>query len=87
MEASLAEKVEASLKARFAGASVELDPPVPGERIGGFLIWDGFDGVEQIERQRQVWKELRDKLDASEQQDVSAILTLTPDEVSVVPED
>ena len=54
---------------------------VPGsERIGGYIVWAGFDGLPQRERQCVVWKALRDTLLPTEQQHVSAILTLTPHE-------
>lgn len=69
------------LRQHFTNAEVELESLGAG-RISGFLIWDGFDGLEQIKRQRQVWKVLRSELTVPEQQKVAAVLTLTPQEMA-----
>lgn len=65
------------LKARFSGAAVKLERVHGGERVGGELIWDGFDGQEQIDRQLAVREVVR-QLPLDQQLDVSLILTLTP---------
>jgi acid stress-induced BolA-like protein IbaG/YrbA len=69
------------LRQQFANCELEIEPVGSG-RIGGFLIWDGFTGREQIDRQREVWRVIRSSLDAHEQRRVSAILTLTPEEMA-----
>jgi len=46
------------------------------------LIWSGFEGREQIERQHEVWKVLRTQLEQVDQLKVAAILTLTPEEMA-----
>jgi hypothetical protein len=75
-------RLEEILKAEFKDATIELEKPGHG-RISGFLIWTGFQGVEQIERQERLWGFLEKTLDADELLQISAILTLTPDEEPV----
>lgn len=65
----------------FTLGEVELEIAGP-RRVGGLLVWDGFVGREQIERQRTVWRVLREHLTPEEQLQVSAILTLTPEEMT-----
>ena len=66
----------------FPGATVELEVAAP-EKVGGFLIWNGFDQVDQVERQRRLWTAIRGELSREDQLRITAILTLTPDERSV----
>ena len=63
----------------FPGVDVHLESLVPG-RIGGYLIWEGFDGVHFRERQKRIWKVLRQHLSVNEQERITAILALTPNE-------
>ncbi len=78
-------KVERVLHERFGDdARVELEQDSPTEKVGGYIVWDGFTDVEQLERQRQVWDALRSGLTADEERQVTAILTATPEEVAPV---
>jgi acid stress-induced BolA-like protein IbaG/YrbA len=79
------QKLTRLLGQHFADADVELESLGSG-RFSGFLIWDGFEGQEQIKRQRQVWKVLRSELTATEQLKVAAILTLTRQEMAAARE-
>jgi len=54
--------------------------PRPPRKVGGFLIWDGFSGLEQIERQNRLWGVLRERLSRDDQLRITAILTATPAE-------
>ncbi len=69
------------LSTHFHDSEIELDALGAG-RVGGLIAWNGFSGIEQIERQRQLWKFLREKLNREQQLKLSAILTLTPDEMA-----
>ena len=71
------------LEAEFPEAKVELEQASPAEKVGGFLIWSGFDGMEQIERQQRLADVIRSKLSRDDQIRITAILTVTPDERSV----
>jgi len=75
----LIRKIEAEVRDEFAGAQTELDTIDP-ERVSGYVIWDGFGGLSQLERQSLLWQALRRELSPDAQMGISAILTLTPRE-------
>lgn len=50
------------------------------EKFSGLVVWKGFEGLDQVDRQRQVWKVLRSQLSRDEQVRITAVLTLTPAE-------
>lgn len=75
------QKITSMLKVHFAGCDVEIER-VGARRVGGVLIWDGFEAREQIDRQREVWRMLRTHLSPKQQERVSAILTLTEEEAA-----
>ena len=77
----LKKKVTGILQNAFGGCSVELEKSGAG-KMAGFLVWDRFKGVEQIERQERLWKVLEKELGAEELLGISTILTLTPEEES-----
>ncbi len=70
--------LDALLEKHFPGSEFQRDQAAPAPRIGGFLVWDRFEGTSQRERQRQVWSVLHGNLPVEDQQRVTAILTLTP---------
>ncbi|HTK78213.1 MAG TPA: hypothetical protein VL371_23300 [Gemmataceae bacterium] len=69
------------LRQHFPDSDLEFERAGP-QRIGGLLAWSGFTGVEQIARQRQVWQVLRAGLSPEDQLRISAVLTLTPEEMA-----
>ena len=75
------QKLKSLFTQHFSASDLEVEP-AGNNRVGGFLIWEGFSGLEQIERQRKVWKFLRQELRPEEQFMISAILTLTPEEMA-----
>ena len=79
----LIEKLTTLLKAEFDAADVQLMPTPYMGKVAGFLVWSGFEGLEQIKRQNRLWKVLRKKLTPEELLKVSAILTFTPEEWAV----
>ncbi len=80
---SLKDKVEKLLRSAYPDSTVILEQPSPAAKIGGLLIAPQFEGIEQIDRQEQLWSKLRGALSPTEQMKITAILTLTPDEQSV----
>jgi hypothetical protein len=74
------DKVRGVLSAEFSGADVRLEPVQGNGRVWGFLIWPGWEGLDQIDRVGRVWDVLRSRLTPDEVRQVSAILTMTPDE-------
>lgn len=77
------EKLRTLLRSEFVNSQDELEPRPP-RKVGGFLIWEGFSGQEQIERQQQVWSVLRKRLSLEDQRRITAILTFTPTEWSAI---
>jgi hypothetical protein len=77
---NLTDKVEKALAKEFAGADVELKRLSPGQRVSGTLVWKGFAGKSQIERQTELRDAIDSNLEPAEQVKVSFILTLTPEE-------
>ncbi len=79
----LIDRLRNLLEAEFPGAEVELEAASPTDKLGGFLIWKGFEGMEQIDRQEKLANVIRSRLPHEDQLRISAILTITPDERSV----
>ena len=75
---ALIDDVRGLLRKKFRGATVKI-APFAGGRVGGTLIWDGFEGQAQIDRQTAL-REIIDTMPRDQQLKVSFILTLTPDE-------
>jgi hypothetical protein len=74
-------KLRALLQENFPGSEFEYELPGP-QRLGGLLTWAGFEGLEPIERQRKIWKVLREQLTEEEYFRIAALLSLTPDEMA-----
>jgi len=72
------------LSRNFKGAEVALEQAVPLQKVGGVLVWDGFQDHDQLERQHQMWQVIRDALRPEEQLQITAILTMTPEEMAVM---
>lgn len=79
---NLKEKVERVIGEALPGATTELEDIPLSEKLSGFVIWEEFAGESHRERQRTLWKVLREKLDAEEQLGLSAILTVSPAEIA-----
>jgi hypothetical protein len=56
--------------------------PMSG-RVGGYVVLEGFDDLDQKERQDKLWSVLRHALKPEEQLGVTMIFTLTPHEFEV----
>ena len=78
----LIEKLEKVFTATFEGAKFEAHEIPLSEKLGGFLIWEGFVGNSHRERQALLWKCLRTSLDVEDQQRISAIFTVTKMELA-----
>ena len=68
----------------FPGGQLVAEAPRAGGRIAAYLIWDGFDALEQSDRQRRVWAVARAELSPEDQMRLMAILTVTADELEVM---
>lgn len=84
---TLKRKLAKALREEFKGAKTDLGVPFEGAKLSGYLIWPGFAEQEQIDRQHHLWKIIRKNLTASELGRVSAIFTVTPDELAIMREE
>jgi hypothetical protein len=76
------EKVQELLIGNFDGSRAELELTPSADKIGGFLVWKGFEGEPHIDRQKQVWSVLRKHLQREDQRKITAILTVSPAEMA-----
>ena len=79
----LKRKLKRILHEAFKGSEVELDSH-NGGKVEGSLIWKGFMGKDQIDRQLVLRDVIKAGLTSDELVRVSAILTFTPREVAVM---
>ena len=79
----LRQQLELWLPGQFPQAEIVLDPARRGQKIGGILAWDGFAGLEPIDRQGLLWRAIRTRFNREDQLGISSIITLTPAEYAV----
>ena len=79
----LRQQLELWLPGQFPQAEIVLDPARRGQKIGGILAWDGFAGLEPIDRQGLLWRAIRTRFHREDQLGISSIITLTPAEYTV----
>ena len=78
--ADLRSKLRRVLAQSFPKARLQIDHSRSVDKYSGMILWDGFEGQDQVDRQSRLWEAIRARLSAEEQQRISAILTLTPTE-------
>ena len=83
----LRKKLKGLLESDFPNCSLHLERASGSGRIGGELVWSGFVGKDQLERQTVLSKLMRDQLSRDEQLKLSTILTFTPEEIEMMEED
>ena len=81
-----AQHVKSVLAGSFPGAQIDVDRFGGSERVGGHIIWQGFEDLDQVDRQRQVYQTLRRGLGA-ETTHISLILAYSPQEWAIMHED
>lgn len=74
-------KVRGILAEEFAGADIQLEPVQGNGRVWGFVIWKDWEGMEPIDRVGRIRQVLHSRLSGEEEQQISAILPMTPDEL------
>jgi acid stress-induced BolA-like protein IbaG/YrbA len=82
---ALRRKLRTLLEERFPGCAVELES-ANANRIGGSIVWPGFDGMAQIDRQNLLWSALREGLSEEDSRVLTLIITLSPAEVAAMAE-
>jgi len=83
----LSQKVSRILSQAFPGADVRFEQDPPASRPSGEVVWDGFEGVEQADRQHRLRQVLAHGLSPEERNGLSIILTFTPNEIAVMEEE
>lgn len=88
---NLIEKVEllvtSSLAEGTERAAADLELVPQAEKLSGYVVWSGFYGKPQRDRQHKLWEVLRGRLTLEEQAYLRAILTLTPAEYDTLFQD
>ena len=70
------------LQDKFPGIRVELEE-IPEQRISGSVIWDGFSGLDHVDRQHMIRQALKTAM-GSDAQQVGILLTYTPSELGAM---
>lgn len=81
----LAEEIRAIIENQFEGAQVDIEP-ISDYKVGGTVLWDGFDEQRQSDRQQTLWEILRNNLNPQQQMGIATLLTFTPVEVEEMQE-
>lgn len=76
-------KLDRLLRDEFRGATTELERWEPPRSAGGFLIWEGFMGIDPRDRVKRVYDTLRDRLEEKDLGRVATIMPVTPIEMKV----
>jgi hypothetical protein len=76
-------KLDRLLRDEFHGATTQLERWEPPRTAGGFLIWEGFKGIDPRDRVKRVYDALRDRLHENELGQVALIMPVTPIEMKV----
>lgn len=84
MADQIVNRLKALFEKTFQNAHVDIDPPSPTGRIGGTIVWQGFEGRDQLDRQNEVWAIIDKNFNDDEKRNIILIMTLTPDELSTI---
>jgi len=79
--ADVKRRLENLIAEAFPASETHLKPGFGADRVSGWIIWNGFVGMDQIDRQRRL-REALDRLEPEARQEVGPILTMTSEEAS-----
>ena len=79
----LKKALEVWLPEQFPGAELVLELGRPGTKLSGILAWNGFKGLEPIDRQTMLSRAIRTHFSREDELRISIIITLTPAEYAV----
>lgn len=77
------EQVKKLIESFYIGADVNVDFSYGAEKLNGYMLWAEFDGLEMLDRQKNLYNYLRSRL-GPEAQRISIIFTYTPDEFKLM---
>ena len=86
MTEELFKDADAVLKSAFVGAKVEWDAMSPNDKISGWIIWDGFSRMDELDRQLEVSRALRAGLSPEKVRAIAAVFAITADELAAIHE-
>jgi hypothetical protein len=75
----MVERVTEVLESAFPGIDLEIEE-MPNGRIMGTAVWEGFAGLDQVDRQMKLRDAVRVSQNAGDCQ-LGVILTYTPEEL------
>ncbi len=78
----MGERVRLILERSFDGIQTDIEN-LPGQRVTGSVVWDGFARHDHVERQQMVRQALQAEL-GSEITQVGVLLTYTPTELGAM---
>jgi len=80
-ESDLIQTVDRVLREAFPGCETDLNAAGAPDRAAGWVIWEGFVSLDQIERQKRLKLALAD-LPREQKLQLGPILTMTPAEIT-----
>lgn len=82
----LKSKLLRMLRQQFAGAELDIRYSEFSGKLEGTIVWKGFAGMDQVDRQRALRSLVQSKLTQDERACLSGIFTMTPEEIAVMRE-
>jgi acid stress-induced BolA-like protein IbaG/YrbA len=73
------EVIQALLAAGYSHDEIQLEM-TPSGNIGGFVISRRFAGMTQLQRQDELWDQLRERITPETLRRIVSLLTMTPEE-------
>jgi acid stress-induced BolA-like protein IbaG/YrbA len=74
-------KLKSILQAEVPSANeIQVEPAPDGERVKGVIISESFAGMDDADRQDQLWDILESRLSQTEQRRVLSLIAYTPEE-------
>ncbi len=85
--AGVKERAEQVIAANFPNSLPNLRIIPASGALGGWVLWEGFEDKDQVQRQQELRSVLRENLTKEEQRELTAIFTLTPFEYESIMDD
>ena len=82
--ANLTTSLKKALSTAFPRSQFRPEVNKADKRIGGVLVWDGFQDIDQIDRQRMVREALDRVIQGDPRRDIAFIITVTHAEMAVL---
>lgn len=67
----------------FPSAQIVVDQQDEADKVSGYVVWEGFEGQDIVERQTALYPRLKDAL-GEQARSVSLIFTYTPHEFALM---